>query len=210
MSKEEADRANFYSQVLWRLMGRFKNVLDSIDAVEESFDVHALAYVEKFVLLLIDLEAQLTTRRFVHVLIDASQVIIHSTLSQFYLSEPGTLFYKLLQLLIFYSRFEVDDFTGYALSISDISQRHYEFVNQMQVYAYRRLGQKAKDFYLLNVGSVDNRVFLSRELKKWNVDELYQIALDLNLVLERTEGAGDEEKYLYNADYLREIIVSNF
>lgn len=71
-------------------------------------------------LLLVDLETQLTTRRFVHVLIEASQVIIHSTLSQFYLSEPGTLFFKLLQLLIFYSRFEVDNFTGDALSLADV------------------------------------------------------------------------------------------
>lgn len=69
---------------------------------------------------MIDLEAQLTTRRFVHVLIEASQVIIHSTLSKFYLVDAGTLFFKLLQLLIFYARFEVDDFTGYALTLSDV------------------------------------------------------------------------------------------
>lgn len=208
MPKAEADRHEFYTQVLWRLMEHFKKVLDSIDAVEESFDVHALSYVEKFILLLIDLEAQLTTRRFVHVLVESSQIIIHSTLSQFYLSEPGTLFFKLLQLLIFYSRFEVDDFSGYALSASDISQRHCDFVNEMQVCAFRRFRDKAKEFSLLSVGNVDNRSFLSRELQKWDSEELYQIAVDLNLALERTANGGDAEKYLYNADYLREIIVS--
>lgn len=42
MPQKEAERFDFYSKFLWRLMQHFKKVLDSIDAVEECKDLNNL------------------------------------------------------------------------------------------------------------------------------------------------------------------------
>ena len=134
----------FYARALWRLLQRFKKTLDALDSTENSnhillsslsrrntslvsadLDTHAISYIERLALMIVDLEAQLTTRRFVHALVEATQVIVHAQLSEFYLTEPGTLFFKLISLLTFYFKFEIDNSAGEALTISDVGNFLY-------------------------------------------------------------------------------------
>lgn len=76
----------------------------------------AVHYCERALELMIDLEAQLPTRRFFNALLDASHVITHCTLSALIRREEGALFCELLQMLRFYARFEIDEVTGQQVS----------------------------------------------------------------------------------------------
>lgn len=91
--------------------------------------MNAVTYCERFLMLLIDLEAQLNTRfyfstkifklffrRFFNALLLSSNIIIHCQLSQFITTEHGSMFCDLLIMLKFYARFEIDDVTGLALT----------------------------------------------------------------------------------------------
>lgn len=101
-----------------------------------AFDPEIIEYCERFLSLLIDLEAQLTTRlniliifflkiikfrRFVNSLILASHVIVHCHLSNFITTEYGSLFCELLTMLKFYARFEIDDLTGMQLTSAEVN-----------------------------------------------------------------------------------------
>ncbi|KAI6204813.1 hypothetical protein M3Y94_00720700 [Aphelenchoides besseyi] len=210
-SEDEKTRSAFNSRFLWRLMQRFKRVLDDLDSENETLDPQAISFVEKVTLLIIELQAQLSTRRFLHVLVDASQIIVHATLSGFYLTEPGTLFFKLMQMLIFYFKFEVDNSTGEPLSIADIEKKHYELVQRLQVCAFKNFRERSGDFCLLSVGNVNSRLYFEKLFDNWTADDLYQLAYELNLVCDRDDASEVEQKsdldYLKNAKYLREIII---
>uniref|UniRef100_A0A1I7RNL0 Pre-mRNA-splicing factor n=1 Tax=Bursaphelenchus xylophilus TaxID=6326 RepID=A0A1I7RNL0_BURXY len=204
MPEEKKSENDFYATVIWKLIKQFKLIITELDDENITFDPDAAMYCEKFALLLIDLECQLTTRRFLHALIIYSQCIIHATNSQFYLSEPGTLFFKLMRLFLFYAKFEVENLSGYPLSLAEIQKNHYDFVNKLQVVAFRYFKEKSSDFALLNVGNVDNRVFLEKVLKKYTKDELYKMAYEMDLIGSPEE---NEDERLNDAIYLREIII---
>ncbi|CAD5223774.1 unnamed protein product [Bursaphelenchus okinawaensis] len=138
MPAEKRAENEFYANVIWKLIRHFKLIITELDDENITFDPDAAMYCEKFVLLLIDLECQLTTRRFLHALIVYSHCIIHAITSQFYLSEPGTLFFKLMRLLLFYVKFEVENWNGYPLSLAEIQRNHYDFVNRLQVIAFSK------------------------------------------------------------------------
>ncbi|KAI6217229.1 hypothetical protein M3Y99_01779400 [Aphelenchoides fujianensis] len=211
--KAEPDRSRilFAASTVWKLIQRVKRVLDDVDSENDSIDPHAISFIEKTTLLLVDLLAQLSCRRFVHALVDWSQLIVHATLSQFYLTEPGTLFFKLVQMLVFYFRFEVNNSNGEALTTAEVEQRHYSFVNRLQVVAFKNFREKCNEFCLMSVGSVNTRKFFEKEFAKWTADDLYQIAYELNLVPARDENVDAERdrstRFLTDAKYLREILI---
>lgn len=63
MSEVEFATFDFHRRILWRLLQKFKKTVDDIDDETKTLDVNAITYCERFLMLLIDLEAQLTTRQ---------------------------------------------------------------------------------------------------------------------------------------------------
>lgn len=91
----------------------------------------------------------------------------------------GSLFVELLRMLQFFARFEVDELTGaaiteqeslktYVLLPSFLSQqmyyRRYEKVTALQKAAFKHYREEMKEFYLLNVASIDSRRALHKHL----------------------------------------------
>jgi len=120
LDSTEFERIDFNRRFLWRLLQHFKRVIDFIDDESKDVDINAVAFCERFLLLLIDLEAQLITRRFFNALLISSHAITHLYLSQFISAEHGTLVCELLTLLKFYCRFEIDDLSGMPLTMSEV------------------------------------------------------------------------------------------
>jgi hypothetical protein len=98
-------------------------------------EIEAVTYCERVLSLLIDLEAQLTTRyrflkngkicinffrRFFNSLLHSSHVLTHCWLSQFIRSEHGSLFCDLFSMLKFYARFEIDEINGQQLLQAEV------------------------------------------------------------------------------------------
>ena len=64
-----------------------------------------VTYCEHFLLLMIDVEALLPTRRFFNTVLDDSKLIIHCSLSTLNYRDEGKLFSQLLDQLKFYARY---------------------------------------------------------------------------------------------------------
>ena len=83
----------------------------------------SIAYCERFIEFLIDLTSQLPTRRYFRVVLEDSRLLIkcrHSALYAQLGGAEGSLFKKLVETLQFYEGFEINDYTGEALTDADM------------------------------------------------------------------------------------------
>ncbi|VDM73261.1 unnamed protein product, partial [Strongylus vulgaris] len=133
---EESRKAQFERNYLWNLIARFKRTLDRVDDESKEVDLEDIRYCERFIELVIDLEALLPTRRFFNALLHSSKLITHCVLSKLISSEAGSLFCQLVEMLKFYARFEINDITGQQLTNKEVSDRHYEHMVQLQKAAF--------------------------------------------------------------------------
>ena len=109
-------------------------MLDNIVGEDAGDEADAIDYCQRFVELLIDIEALLTSRRFLNSVITATHVVVRSSLSTLAsMEKEGRLFRQLLELLKFYTGFEITDFTGEPLSDSQMLIQHYNRVVSAQV-----------------------------------------------------------------------------
>ncbi|TPX49552.1 hypothetical protein SeMB42_g02582 [Synchytrium endobioticum] len=206
-TQNELDREHCF---ISELIKHYYTVLDSIP---ETGDVppppHAIAYCERFVEFLIDLESQLPTRRYLNTLLHDHLVFTVSSRSnlakrgRLYIQQnrditlslpedwdsnnvnSGALYTSLLEKLSFYANFEIDDFAGTALSQSDITHAHYERIQSLQRLAFTEFKDTLEEFALENVGSVDTAVALKAHLEKLNDDRLKSLCHILGVRTEK-------------------------
>uniref|UniRef100_A0A1I7W9A0 Aquarius_N domain-containing protein n=1 Tax=Heterorhabditis bacteriophora TaxID=37862 RepID=A0A1I7W9A0_HETBA len=100
-------------------------------------DIH---YCERFIELMIDLEALLPTRYMMALLISnanrsGSSMLFYMHLNLSHIA--GSLFCQLVSMLKFYARFEIDDITGQQLTHKEVTDKHYEHVVQLQKAAFK-------------------------------------------------------------------------
>lgn len=93
-----------------------------------------IAYCERFLELLIDLEAQLPTRRYFNTLVEDHQIVTICKLSNLVANKnTGTLFAQLLDILAFYVGFEINGHTGLALTKEEMTEIHASRLTKLQV-----------------------------------------------------------------------------
>ena len=89
---------------------------------------------ERFLEFLIDLEAQLPTRRYFNTLLHDHQILVLCKLSPLLKrKEGGELFKQLLEILKFYAGFEINDHTGSALTYDQLTEIHCKKLTNLQV-----------------------------------------------------------------------------
>lgn len=113
-SKEKMDvEAKFVGQ----LIRNFISLLNSCKATTiRQIDSNLILYCERMMEFLVDLEAQLPTRRFVHALIvDHGVVASVRNSALFKLLPPTHPLQKFLEMLKMYQSFQIDEITGLAL-----------------------------------------------------------------------------------------------
>uniref|UniRef100_A0A0K0D9B0 Intron-binding protein aquarius n=1 Tax=Angiostrongylus cantonensis TaxID=6313 RepID=A0A0K0D9B0_ANGCA len=179
---KESRLAKFQRNYLWNLIARFKRTLDRVDDDSKEVDIEDIRYCERFIELVIDLEALLPTRRFFNALVHSSKLITHCVLSKLISSEAGSLFCQLVEMLKFYARFEINDITGQQLTHKEVSDKHYEHVVKLQKAAFKYFRDSMPDFYLLSVGSVDTRKALLKQFNSMKKSDIYRFAEYLHLV----------------------------
>ncbi|XP_064403055.1 RNA helicase aquarius-like isoform X4 [Halichondria panicea] len=165
---------------LWKLIHSYFQVLDSTPA-EGALDEDSVSFCERCLELLIDLEAQLPTRRFFNTLLASSHLVVRSSLSVLHRRDPeGQLFKQLLTRLRLYTGFEIDDQTGGALTDHQMTDQHYSRITSLQRAAFK-LFPALRAFALGNVASVDSRKALSQHFSTVDEATLQEIAEYLNL-----------------------------
>ncbi|XP_050306133.1 RNA helicase aquarius isoform X2 [Anthonomus grandis grandis] len=113
---------------------------------------------------------------------------------------------QLLEMLKFYTRFEINDETGDPLSDHDMTQLHYDKITSLQKAAFAKFPE-LRAFSLANVASVDTRRALEKHFGPLSQDQLRAIATYLCLV----SPPGDEEKVKWcrvDKIFLKELLVS--
>jgi intron-binding protein aquarius len=140
---------------------------------------------------MLDLISQLASRRFFHLVFEDSHFIIRSRRAQFCNIPEGTLFKQLLIMLTFYNGFEINDFSGEALSDDVMTKLHYSKMKRLQALAFSSYQPELRKFALTNIASVDTKEALKEHLNTLSDEKLHQLCsavcvIDANKQYERS------------------------
>lgn len=140
-----------------------------------------LAYSERFLELLTDLQSQLQTRRYVNAFLRDLNLLSAIRLSPMYTDEDNGLFRDLFNLLSHFTYFPVDDQTGRELSKLEWDQEHYASLAKLQRVGYATFTDKLQLLALANYGSIGKREELEGHLRVLADEEVTQLCSQLGL-----------------------------
>ncbi|XP_075145338.1 RNA helicase aquarius [Haematobia irritans] len=189
---------------LQNLIRQFLVVLENLP-LDDPIDPSIIQYCERFLELMIDLEALLPTRRFFNTVLDDTHLLVRSQICSLVQRPEGKLFGQLLDMLKFYSRFEINDVTGDSLTDHDMTQIHYKKITSLQRAAFAKFPD-LKLFALSNVANVDSRDSLERHFGSLDGKALKQIASFLNLVPDKLEPPFDWHRL--DEEFLKELLIT--
>lgn len=97
-------------------------------------DQEIIKMSERFLEFFIDLEVQLPTRRFFNTLLEDHQITVLSEMAPFMRrqNKDVELLKRLLTTLSFYSKFEINDQTGVALTDIQMTEMHCQQLIKLQ------------------------------------------------------------------------------
>lgn len=202
---ELLEKLTWERKFLQRLMIKFMRILEEIP-LEGDIDPHVVRYCERFLELMVDLEALLPTRRFFNTVMDDCHLLVRCQLSNLVERPEGQLFSQLLDMLKFYARFEISDETGDPRTDRDMILLHYSRITSLQKAAFAKFPD-LKLFALANVASVDTRESLQKHFGNLSDKALRAIATHLNLV--PPEGKEEEASWhRFDKEFLEELLIS--
>ncbi|KAL1919017.1 uncharacterized protein VTP21DRAFT_2398 [Calcarisporiella thermophila] len=167
------EKLDFERKWLSNLLRDFVQILFSIEDSNED----TVFYCERFVELLIDLEAQLPTRRYFNTLLDDHQILILCENAPILKHmDKSSLLMQLLDILRFYAKFEINDYQGTALTRNDMREIHESKLVELQRIAFKHFQPTLKSLALSNVGSIEQRDELLNHFKELEDSELMKLA----------------------------------
>ncbi|XP_033981405.1 RNA helicase aquarius isoform X1 [Trematomus bernacchii] len=203
MEADEAEQAQKERAFLSALIKKFLGVLVSIPP-SGPVSMDKVHYCERFIELMIDLEALLPTRRWFNTVLDDSHLVVSCHLSSLvHREKEGHLFCQLLDMLKFYTGFEISDQTGTALTEKEMTTLHYDKILSLQRAAFAHFPE-LQDFALSNVAAVDTRESLTKHFGHLSPNTLHRVASYLCLLPELPEG----QDTTYEKEVLLELLVS--
>ncbi|XP_029585739.1 RNA helicase aquarius isoform X2 [Salmo trutta] len=198
-----SEQAKMERTFLSALIKKFLGVLVSISPAGP-VPMEKVHYCERFIELMIDLEALLPTRRWFNTVLDDSHLVVSCHLSSLMQREKeGHLFCQLLDMLKFYTGFEINDQTGNALTEKEMTTLHYDRITSLQRAAFAHFPE-LQDFALSNVAAVDTRESLTKQFGHLSSNTLHRVASYLCLLPELAEG----QDTTYEKEVLLELLVS--
>lgn len=150
---------------------------------------------------LLDLLTQLPTRRLFRAVLEYYHVTVTAKLSALHEMPQGQLFRQLLQMVKFYQGFEINDFTGRALSDEDVRKLHYERIQRLQQLVFKHVPQ-LRAFALAAAGTIDTRSALKSHLSGLDAATLRDLCGKLALIGAHNS-RGDE-----STELLLELIIA--
>ncbi|KTF80181.1 hypothetical protein cypCar_00041635, partial [Cyprinus carpio] len=149
-------------------------------------------------------QALLPTRRWFNTVLDDAHLVVNCQLSHLTDREKeGHLFCQLLDMLKFYTGFEISDQTGNALTQKEMTTLHYDRITSLQRAAFAHFPELS-DFALSNVAAVDTRESLTKHFGHLSPNTLHRVSAYLCLLPELPDG----EDTSYDKEFLLELLVS--
>lgn len=162
-------------------------------------------YCERFLELLIDLEGQLPTRRYVNSLLHDLNILPAIKLSPKFNEEKNELLRDLYALLRHFAYFAVNDYTGSHLSLSECYEAHYKQLANLQRVALKHFKDKLTILALSNYASIDKRNELEIHFSTLTNQELLELCARLGLRTEYSRSA----KLVLDRAFFTEVILSS-
>ena len=176
---------------------------DFIEFASHVEDAAAVHFCERFMELVIDLLAQLPTRRFTRTLMSDKALLVKARMMPLYDAPSGRLYTQLVDLFTFYQYFEIDDHTGASLSDEDVASAHYDRLLQFQRLAFKHI-PKLKDLALGNCAGVERRKNLVQHLSVLEPEELHR------LVARQLRLCDPDDPWAKDPKFLLEVMVNVF
>ena len=140
-----------------------------------------LVYCERFVELLVDLDSQLPTRRYVNLLLKDLHVLTAIKLSPLYANSEDGLIQDMHRLLDHFVYFSIDDLTGLQLSREDVRRIHNAQLSKLQRIAFTEFKDKLLILALANFGGLGQPDELLGHLADLSDEELLLLCKHLGL-----------------------------
>lgn len=225
MDAEALEEKDFERRFMFNYTQQFLRILpgaitdqsdeDSMDDGQESdtkeeckLNREYALYCQRFVEFMIDIESQLPLRRFFHAILDYIHFMEKCQLSELarHKSPEGHLFDQLVELLLLYSRYEIDIMSGEPLAEVDICRKHENDIHAFQRILWSKYPH-LKRFATKSVKSIDNPNVLYQIISKFrSKDELYNFMQDNDLIDEESLDEDDRD----NIPLLASIFINRF
>ena len=199
---ENLKKLQFERKFLSAMIQKFLTVLYTVQEKECPGDI--VDFVERFLILIIDLEALLPTRRFFNTVLDDSHLVVRASLAPLAMRPEGRLFSQLLEQVRFYTRFEINDQTGEPLSDKDMMSVHYARMSKLQRAVFVKYPE-LRSLALATIASIEDRDQLEKHFFSLNRDTLYDICEYLHLVPVKVE---ETDREAYTQQFLAELVIS--
>ena len=134
-----------------------------------------LAYCERFMELLIDLQSQLPTRRYVNTLILDLQILPAIRMSPVYQGALSGLLRDLYVLLEHYTCFPISDHEEKQLTTEENHEQHCKRLARLQRVSFKNFESKLKVLSLSNYGSLSQVSELESHFVAMTIDELISL-----------------------------------
>jgi intron-binding protein aquarius len=148
--------------------------LQKLSAPEQA-QADNIRYCERFLELLVDLNSQLPTRRYVNTLLQDLNILAIIRLSHLYNSPDNSLIRDFFALLQHFMNFAIDDYTGEPLSMQTIYDIHCQRLARLQRTAIKHFKEKLTILALSNYGSIEQRSELEGSLSVLSDTELQDL-----------------------------------
>ncbi|TPP40894.1 Intron-binding protein aquarius [Fasciola gigantica] len=184
LSSEERDQLELQHSFLPYFMDIFLSLLDSVPKADEVESVEPLLihYLERCVLLFVDLESMLLTRRLLNVVIDDRHLVVRCQTANLIKRPEGKLFAELVDMLAFYTHFQIDESTGEPLDESAMDHQHCARLSSLQLKAFALLKDKLLSLAVSHPAGIETAQLLRKHLASLTTRELYRLASAFALV----------------------------
>lgn len=162
-----------------------------------------VAYCERFLELLCDLQSQLPTRRYVNALLQDLNILPAIALSPLHQQESRIR--EFYELLVHYTHFPIDDQTGRQLSRQEYQESQNASISRLQKVGMRLQPEKLKIMILTNFGALGQREELESHLKDLSDDELLELCQSVGL---RTREYPETTQLVQDRAFLVETLVA--
>jgi intron-binding protein aquarius len=160
------------------LLNEFASQLTAAESAEV-VDRDTSRYLERFLELLVDLLAQLPTRRFFLVVYNNSLVQAKLELSPLTSGADGSLIGQLVKTLRFYVDFEINEHTGSQLDEAAVAALHGSKLGRLQRAAFKHFPE-LRELALSNHATIESRKALQAALYPLSSERLRELCAHLS------------------------------
>ena len=206
-SEEEKKMTRKSYNFLSNHLDRFLNVVGQVKMVGD-LKKGLNCYCERMVEWLIDLQAQLHSRRFLNLVLQSKHVIVKCFSSSLYSREvEGKLFRELLDRLEFYCRFEINDQSGEALSEREVMVNRCDKMSHLQMVIFKNFPD-LKHLALTSANISQTREQIKKDLSELPSDKLQFLLSELHLLPPLAVANGDGEvKSMFETDFMMKVLM---